>query len=532
MKPRAVRRTVVLLTIIGGLGLSSLARGDDIFDEATFQEIACQSPEHQGEECWLLSFSGTEIANLQLDLDFPTELELSEIRYAEGRYLGKGVPNMQNGPERKRLQDLGVEWIQPDGIDFVYDPNTGDFSAVTSEPLTTLELKSASEVFGLGPGRNLDSQWDVLRPEKLFKLAPSGVGSVGFGPVLEPGLTTAFLTEDISVAGSTLVGALPESAKFRTPHQRSIFEVELFDPRQNLGPRSSVEFTIHATDSTDNVVYSNNFTLRGPDEISPQGLQYRCDFDGDSQCTAEDIDAISDALRNDALLVYSPVDGDLSLQAGQPITTLEIFSDRAIFTPECEGLDGSFDVCRPDKLFKLSPAGLRNHRFGTVAPAGVSARTWADDLVINGTFFAGGPIEVSSPVIDFNGDGRFDAFDRQVYIEEVLGTFVGDSNLDGQFDTGDLVTVFKAAEYEDVIADNSTWAEGDWNGDREFDSGDLVLAFTIGAFEKGRRDAPAVVAVPEPRSTNVLIMCGGSVLLLWPRRRWFASHTLKKTCFL
>jgi hypothetical protein len=53
------------------------------------------------------------------------------------------------------------------------------------------------------------------------------------------------------------------------------------------------------------------------------------------------------------------------------------------------------------------------------------------------------------------------------------------------FDSGDLVTVFVAGEYEDGIAGNSTFAEGDWNGDGEFDTGDLVDAFQRGHYVAG-----------------------------------------------
>ena len=59
---------------------------------------------------------------------------------------------------------------------------------------------------------------------------------------------------------------------------------------------------------------------------------------------------------------------------------------------------------------------------------------------------------------------------------------VGDSNLDGKFDSSDLVAVFSAGEYEDGIDGNSEWAEGDWNNDGDFDSSDLVLAFQSGNY--------------------------------------------------
>ncbi len=58
----------------------------------------------------------------------------------------------------------------------------------------------------------------------------------------------------------------------------------------------------------------------------------------------------------------------------------------------------------------------------------------------------------------------------------------GDTNLDGVFDSSDLILALAAGKYEDGIDDNATWAEGDWNGDGDFDSGDLVAAFVAGNF--------------------------------------------------
>ncbi len=61
----------------------------------------------------------------------------------------------------------------------------------------------------------------------------------------------------------------------------------------------------------------------------------------------------------------------------------------------------------------------------------------------------------------------------------------GDSNRDGVFDSSDMVLVFRAGEYEDDIAGNSTWEEGDWNLDGDFDSSDLVFAFRSGNYVAG-----------------------------------------------
>ncbi len=91
-------------------------------------------------------------------------------------------------------------------------------------------------------------------------------------------------------------------------------------------------------------------------------------------------------------------------------------------------------------------------------------------------------IQSQGDVFDLTADGTVDGKDLAALIETVLGTSAGDANLDGVFDSADLVAVFQAGEYEDVGAGISTWSEGDWNCDLEFDSGDLVAAFQAGRY--------------------------------------------------
>ncbi len=117
---------------------------------------------------------------------------------------------------------------------------------------------------------------------------------------------------------------------------------------------------------------------------------------------------------------------------------------------------------------------------------------------------------------DLNGDGGVDAKDRVVWVEQLAGTYFGDANLDGVFDTQDFLSVFQIGEYEDAVTSNSTWSEGDWDGSGDFDSTDFVLAFQGGGFEKGPR--AAVAAVPEPGSALSLII-GSFVWLLGRSRR-------------
>ena len=60
----------------------------------------------------------------------------------------------------------------------------------------------------------------------------------------------------------------------------------------------------------------------------------------------------------------------------------------------------------------------------------------------------------------------------------------GDANLDGLFDSSDMVLVFQAGQYEDGVPGNSDWTTGDWDGDGDFTSLDMVLAFQQGTYEK------------------------------------------------
>lgn len=104
---------------------------------------------------------------------------------------------------------------------------------------------------------------------------------------------------------------------------------------------------------------------------------------------------------------------------------------------------------------------------------------------------------------DVDGDGDIDFNDRERWILDIQNSYFGDSNLDGVFDSKDLVAVFQTAEYDDGIEDNSTWGEGDWNGDGDFDSKDLVLAFQYAGYDQGPRVAQFV---PEPSAIALFVV--------------------------
>ncbi len=95
---------------------------------------------------------------------------------------------------------------------------------------------------------------------------------------------------------------------------------------------------------------------------------------------------------------------------------------------------------------------------------------------------------------DLTGDNLTNADDVQYMVTNVLRTTLGDANLDGRFDSRDLVLVFQAGQYEDALVANSGWAQGDWTCDGEFSSRDLVAAFQQGGYIAEAKPVASVAA--------------------------------------
>lgn len=111
----------------------------------------------------------------------------------------------------------------------------------------------------------------------------------------------------------------------------------------------------------------------------------------------------------------------------------------------------------------------------------------------------------ADPRGDLDGDGAVSLHDLETLIGSYWNSVLGDANLNGDFGTDDLITVFQAGKYE--TGELADWSAGDWNADRQFNSSDLVAAIIAAS---GYCPGPRLsVPIPEP-ATWV------EMLVAWP----------------
>jgi hypothetical protein len=199
---------------------------------------------------------------------------------------------------------------------------------------------------------------------------------------------------------------------------------------------------------------------------------------------------------------YTPVGGEsYTLLTAGSIGASEFLNTS--LPPLPEGLDWILMVGANDVLLSISSPGDFNGN--GILDAG--------DIDLLTTEVRGGQ---NPAAFDLTGDGSVNDLDRQRWVNDIKRTYFGDANLDGEFNSGDLVAVFQAGEYEDATGGNSTWATGDWDGDGDFTSSDFVTAFSAGGYEQGPR--ASVASVPEP-ATGWLAILAGTTLAGIMRRR-------------
>jgi hypothetical protein len=88
--------------------------------------------------------------------------------------------------------------------------------------------------------------------------------------------------------------------------------------------------------------------------------------------------------------------------------------------------------------------------------------------------------ERPAPLFDLDNSGSVDHQDTLYWVTNIARTSRFDVNLDGRFDSGDLVSLFQHGRYEVRFA---TWYQGDFDGDGDFTTSDIILAFQSGEYE-------------------------------------------------
>ncbi len=124
---------------------------------------------------------------------------------------------------------------------------------------------------------------------------------------------------------------------------------------------------------------------------------------------------------------------------------------------------------------------------------------------------------------DLNGDSSVNQEDVKVWVKDLFNSWIGDANLDHEFNSGDLVVVLSSGTYEADV--DAVWSTGDFNGDGRTNSSDLVAALSDGGYELGPR--AAVSAVPEPSSFVLLTL--GTALLARSRTQRTAETARNRT---
>ena len=164
-------------------------------------------------------------------------------------------------------------------------------------------------------------------------------------------------------------------------------------------------------------------------------------------------------------------------------------TDRIVFSSDliAEGLDSlTLIASDEDKLdasrVTMLPARHQGERWVFSAPT-VPGDLNGDGIVdIIDVDRQCGSLASKESSIDLNDDNTSNYADLLYLIRDILGTDLGDSNLDGRFDSSDLVHIFRRGQYEDEFVANSNWGDGDWDCDGEFGTSDLVAAFRAGSY--------------------------------------------------
>ena len=405
---------------------------------------------------------------------------LKKFRIPDGTVLGAG------------------QYLTFDESDFNADPNSVNAFALNSEGddlwLTVVDAAgNVSEVVD-------DVHFRATRSDQSIGRVPDGSGRLA--PLVDRSLGV--------VNATSLAPAVAISEVHYNPGPPSNEALQI-DPSID---GSDLEF-VELTNQSNQPVDLTGWQIRGgvtfdfpSTELSPSDSLVVVQFDPTSENNASRLLAFRAHYGiNDDVFIVGGLRGGLSnsqdkillLRAATSLVQEDevVYDDQTPWSPDADGTGASLNRVEldshgndPSSWTALPPTPGSNVELnrGDFNNDGVVD---ADDIELLNAQIR---LPTLDDTFDITSDGVVDHNDRDKLVVDILGTNYGDANLDGAFDSRDIVAVFSAGEYEDGISGNSTWAEGDWNGDGEFGTRDWVLAFMSGEYISPMAGSAALLA--------------------------------------
>jgi uncharacterized delta-60 repeat protein len=232
------------------------------------------------------------------------------------------------------------------------------------------------------------------------------------------------------------------------------------------------------------------------------------DFDNNGRIDAADIDLLSVAIRTLLTGEQFDLNGDRKISQEDRLFLIHSILNISIGDANLDGAFTSKDLVQLFVAAQYEDDLVANSGWATGDFNGDSEFTSADLVFAlqDGSYeqpaAIAGDLEVSQRIsavavdrlaaaihpestasrCNLDADSRVTQDDHRWLVKNILGTTYGDANLDGVFDSKDLVDLFASGQYEDNIPHNSGWATGDWNCDGDFTTADLVLALQEGGY--------------------------------------------------
>ncbi|MCA9200630.1 MAG: hypothetical protein KDA87_23985, partial [Planctomycetales bacterium] len=323
-------------------------------------------------------------------------------------------------------------------------------------------------------------------------------------------------------------------------HVHSSFDFRLQDetiPGQR--PEDGLAYLLLPTDvygeqGIDETLLGPDFSAEQPTALGGLGLGLQPFGNQDQQGAIVTLAWDGQPVARSQFLPQDPAFGNLS-DWNQALIDVQRVDDGGLVNIALAGPDGQpMPLLDPVFIPGMSLDGAFRPAFTTHAMAGLALRD-IDNLVLDyglsllGDFNHDGMFDVqdinrlaeaiafgaSDQNLDLTGDSAVDQQDLTAWVKDIQGTWFGDSDLSGEFDSTDLVRVFQAGKYES--GETALWSEGDWNADGLFDTSDMILAFQDGGFERSMGASVRTAAVPETNS-NVLAAIALLGLVLTRRR--------------